>query len=134
MDGNLLNQVSLQSRSFGLRPALPSGTNQVSPSAKTFADVLAKAKGQGDSLKFSSHAKTRLQQRGMVLTHADVAKLQQAVDKAGQKGSKDVYVVYGDAGFVVNVPNRTVVTAMMHREEPVITNIDSVVVLAGPDQ
>lgn len=74
-----------------------------------------------------------MQQRGVALTQADIVKLQQAVDKAGQKGSKDVYVVYGQTGFVVNVPNRTVITAMSNQDQPVVTNIDSVVVVSGPD-
>lgn len=57
--------------------------------------------------------------------------LDEAVQKARTKGSKDV-VVIGDRGaFIVNIPNNTVITMMTEREmkENIFTNIDSAVLI-----
>ncbi len=133
LNDHLFERVSIPSRPVSVKPPSVSTNKTAVSGPSSFASVLANVQQQNRDLKFSSHAESRIQQRGLVLTPADVAKLQGAIDKAGQKGSKDVYVVYGEAGFVVNVPNRTVVTAMLHQEEPVVTNIDSVVVVSRPD-
>ena len=45
------------------------------------------------------------------------------------KGSRDSLVMMNDTAFVVNVPNKTVVTTMQvnNENENIFTNIDSVV-------
>ena len=74
-------------------------------------------------LKFSKHAAVRLENRGIELT--DGAR------KAGQKGIRDSLVIVDDLAFIVNVPNKTVVTAMNSREteENVFTNINGAVIM-----
>ncbi len=84
-------------------------------------------------LRISAHAQTRMRERGVQMTDKDWNKLGQAVVKAAEKGAKDAYVMYGHAGFVVNVPNRTVITTMVDDEPSVITNIDSVVIVPRLD-
>ncbi|MCL6442026.1 MAG: hypothetical protein K6T83_00945 [Alicyclobacillus sp.] len=110
------------------------------PERESFSAVLQRATASTDlpsagpgSLRLSAHAAIRLQQRGMQLSTADLARLGQAVDQAQAKGSRDAYVLYGDTGFVVNVPNRTVITAIPSREDTIITNVDSVVVVKRLD-
>jgi flagellar operon protein len=82
-----------------------------------------------EKIKFSSHALKRLENRNIQLDEADINKIQDAVSKAEQKGSKDSLVMMNDTAFIVNIPNRTVVTAMPVNgsSENVFTNIDSVV-------
>ena len=82
-----------------------------------------------EKIKFSSHALKRLETRNIQLNETDINKIQDAVSKAEQKGSKDLLVMVNDTAFIVNIPNRTVVTAMPVNEssENVFTNIDSVV-------
>lgn len=84
---------------------------------------------QAEGLKFSSHAIERIQSRGIKLTPDDMKKLNDAVDKAIQKGSKDTLVLMGENAFVVSAKNRTVITAMdkSQMKENVFTNIDSTV-------
>ncbi len=84
---------------------------------------------QGDGLKFSTHAIERIQSRGIKLTPDDMKKLNDAVDKAIQKGSKDTLVLMGENAFVVSAKNKTVITAMDKNQmkENVFTNIDSTV-------
>ncbi|MGE5409512.1 MAG: TIGR02530 family flagellar biosynthesis protein [Clostridiales bacterium] len=82
-----------------------------------------------EKVKFSSHAAKRLEARNIHLTETELGKLQNAVERAEQKGAKDSLVMMDKTAFIVNVPNKTVVTAMQVEEgsENIFTNIDSVV-------
>lgn len=86
------------------------------------------------TLKVSAHAAARMQERGVALSESDWNKVSQAVETAAKKGSRDAYVMYGQTGFVVNVPNRTVITTMSNQTGAVVTNIDSVVVVPRLDR
>ena len=65
----------------------------------------------------------------MNLTETDMNKLQEAVNKAEAKGAKDSLIMMKETAFIVNIPNRTVITALdvNKSSENVFTNIDSVV-------
>ena len=78
-------------------------------------------------LKFS----VRLETRGIELTDAQLERLNGGARKAGQKGIRDSLVIVDDLAFIVNVPNKTVVTAMNSREteENVFTNINGAVIM-----
>jgi len=80
-------------------------------------------------LKFSSHALERIQSRGIRMMKEDVQKLNEAVEKASQKGSKEALVLMGDNAFIVSVKNKTVITAVDKNalKDNVFTNIDSTV-------
>lgn len=82
-----------------------------------------------EKVKFSSHAAKRLESRNIQLSEVELGKLQDAVEKAEAKGAKDSLVLMDKTAFIVNVPNKTVVTAMLldERGDNVFTNIDSVV-------
>jgi len=107
-------------------------TPQVStPQGKSFDEVL---RGELDRIKFSNHAQTRLESRNIQLSSSDVKQIADAVDQASQKGSRDSLVIMKNVAFVVNVKNRTVVTAVDNENlnQNVFTNIDSAV-LINPD-
>jgi flagellar operon protein len=98
------------------------------PQGKSFDEVL---RGELDRLKFSHHAQTRLESRNIQLSDDDVKQIADAVDRASQKGSQDSLVIMKNVAFVVNVKNRTVVTAMDGESlnQNVFTNIDSAVLI-----
>ena len=56
--------------------------------------------------------------------------LKNAVGLAAEKGVRDSLVVVQDAAFIVNVPSRTVITALDSTEtnQRVFTNIDGAVI------
>ncbi len=87
--------------------------------------------GNLPAVKFSNHAVERMQTRGISFTKPDLEKLNQAIDKANAKGSKDTLVLMDQAALIVSVKNKTVVTVMDKAalKENVFTNIDSTVVL-----
>lgn len=81
-------------------------------------------------LKFSAHASTRIKSRNIDLTPEVMGKLEKAVSGAASKGARDSLILMKDLAFIVNIPNRTVITAMDGEslKENVFTNIDSAVI------
>lgn len=82
-------------------------------------------------LKFSAHASQRLQERKIQLDAATMSKVTDAIDKAEAKGIEDTLVLTTDAALIVNVKNRTVITAMDKQSlnGNVFTNIDGAVIV-----
>jgi flagellar operon protein len=82
-----------------------------------------------NQLKFSSHARTRMETRDIALSEKDMARLENAVDTARSKGSKESLVILDDKAFIVSITNYTVITASEKNklESNIITNIDSAV-------
>jgi len=101
-------------------------TNKVKGTGPGFNSIFKK---ELEQVKFSGHATKRLETRNISISETEMNKLQQAVGKAEAKGAKDSLVLMDKKAFIVNVPNKTVVTAMPvgKGEENVFTNIDSVV-------
>ena len=97
----------------------------------TCADALKRARGHELDLtqpvKLSAHAEKRIEQRDISLTRPERHALGQAMRRLEEKGSRDALLLRSDAAFVVNVPNRTVVTAINQSElqERIFTQIDS---------
>lgn len=101
--------------------------SHANPTAGTFQELLNE-----NLLKISNHAAKRLQQRGIELKGDQLAQIQSAVDKAAAKGSKESLILMKDMALIVNIPNRTVVTAMDGNamKDNVFTQIDSAVIIS----
>lgn len=84
-----------------------------------------------ETLKFSKHATQRLESRGISLSDEQNVRLQNGVEKASAKGINESLVLVDSLAFIVNVPNKTVVTAMDQTETQsnVFTNIDGAVIM-----
>ncbi|MGA2470928.1 MAG: TIGR02530 family flagellar biosynthesis protein [Solirubrobacteraceae bacterium] len=109
-------------------PTAPAPTPRAPASGgPSFAQVLAKS---ASAPQFSRHALDRLQQRGITLSDATVARVSAGIDRAAGKGSRDSVVFVDNTAFVVSVRNNTVITAVDsgHMREHVFTNIDSAVI------
>ena len=83
------------------------------------------------AVQVSAHAQQRLLQQGIPLEQDWLAKVGAAIDRAQAKGSRDTLIVSGNVGLIVNVHNRTVVTAIDRERmvEGMITGIDSTLFL-----
>lgn len=81
-------------------------------------------------LRFSKHALGRLNDRHIELSAGQLERLNDGAKKAGQKGIRESLVMVDQLAFIVNVPNRTVVTAMdsTETEEHIFTNINGAVI------
>lgn len=127
-------------RSSGAASASPNGQRRPPAGSRpdtSFAKTLAQA-GQAapktqaahaTDLKFSNHAQKRLENRAINLTDDGLARLVTAVEKAEKRGGRESLVLMDDLAFIINVKERTVVTALdaRSRGEGVFTQIDSVV-------
>ena len=86
---------------------------------------------QEQAIRLSAHALQRLEERNISLTNQERVDLGQAISRLNEKGAQNALIVRKDAAFVVNVPNRTMVTAISHQElhERVFTQIDSTMLI-----
>ena len=69
--------------------------------------------------------------RNISLTKEQLDRLEQGTKKADEKGIKESLVIMDNLSFIVNIKNRTVITAMdqSENEENVYTNIDGAVII-----
>ena len=113
----------------GLAPAGPPAQGPAAPGSPSFADVLRTSSTQ-QPVRFSSHALQRVERRGIDVSPATLARLNEGLDRAAGKGARASVVFVDATAFVVSVPNRTVITAVDrdHMKQQVFTNIDSAVI------
>jgi flagellar operon protein len=122
-----LDQVQAQAQ----RQAIQQQALQAAETPKPFDSVFQTAVDRGLGVKFSAHAKERLQLRNITLSDSDLSRIQSAVDKAASKGARSSLLVMDKAALIVSVTNRTVITAVDNAslKENVFTNIDSAVIV-----
>ena len=103
-------------------------TQKNAGSEVSFEDVLRQKQ---KPLKFSKHATQRLSQRNINLSDEQNIRLTNGVTEAEKKGGNESLVLVDNLAFIVNVPNKTVVTAMDQEETNanVFTNIDGAVIM-----
>ena len=101
----------------------------------SFQDVLRQKQNESvmesSTLKFSKHAASRLNDRNIALTDSQNVRLENGVKQASEKGITESLVLVDSLAFIVNVPNRTVVTALDQTEanSNIFTNIDGAVII-----
>lgn len=91
----------------------------------------AKSGPEAGDISFSKHAVRRMDERGIEMNDTLKGNLIEAVDRAREKGAKEVAVIGRDGVFIVNVPHNVVVTTMGQddMDNGIVTNIDSAVIL-----
>ena len=101
----------------------------------SFEDVLRQKQNEAvvesSELKFSKHAVSRLNDRNILLTDSQNIRLENGVKQASEKGITESLVLIDSLAFIVNIPNKTVVTALDQTEtnSNVFTNIDGAVII-----
>ncbi|BFH14827.1 flagellar operon protein [Paenibacillus melissococcoides] len=102
-----------------------------SESKASFQQLFQQELQRTNDVRFSHHARTRMTERGMNLTPELVAKMNQAMKQAEEKGARQSLVIMNNQAFIVNVPSRTVITALDEaaRQNHVFTQIDSAILL-----
>ena len=106
------------------RPSRPDAAG-----TSSFAEALKARLGRPPTVRFSSHAQRRLAARQIDFSQDDALRLEQAVEKAANKGARESLILVDDLALVVSIKNKTVITAVdaNNRKDNVFTNIDSVV-------
>ena len=97
---------------------------------RSFEQILNNIQSK-DEIKFSKHAIERMDIRDITLSKDEVNKLNNAIDKAEQKGVKEALILMGDTAFIASIKNRTIVTTVNKEQlkENVFTNIDGAVIV-----
>lgn len=107
----------------------PSGNRSgtASPHPSGFASVFEEA------LRFSRHARERMDRSSGVLSTDDLSRLEEGVRRAAIKGAREAVVIMPGWAFIVSVPDRTVITAIEEGRmaERVFTGIDAAVWVDG---
>ena len=82
-------------------------------------------------VKFSGHALERLESRNIELNGMQLGKLNDAINTAKDKGSKEALVLMDEQAFIVSVQNNTVITVLDKNTmgNNFIGNIDSAVLV-----
>lgn len=101
-----------------------------STSAKaSFKDILNEKEQEAGKIKFSKHASLRMSDRGLEMSTEQLGRLKSGTDMAAEKGIGDSLVMIDDLAFIVNVPSRTVITALEAGDTTnVFTNINGAVI------
>lgn len=95
-------------------------------SGKSFDKVLWDTAAGG--VKFSKHAEKRLELRNISISDEQKARLEDAADQAMEKGMTESLVMVDNLAFILNVRNKTVVTAVNDTSSAVFTNIDGAII------
>jgi flagellar operon protein len=95
----------------------------------SFEHLLQAQLGRSPVVRFSAHAQRRLISRNITFGDTETNRLEQAVEKAAEKGSRASLILMDDVALIVSIKNKLVITAIdaESRKENIFTNIDSVV-------
>lgn len=96
-----------------------------------FEKILDNSIDKNGNFSISNHAATRIKERNINFSEADMKKINDGINKADKKGAKDCLILYKDVALVASIKNRTIITAVDKENSKgnVFTNIDSVVLL-----
>ncbi|AEE91373.1 Flagellar operon protein [Tepidanaerobacter acetatoxydans Re1] len=117
-------------KNIGISP-ISTGVKKLQTIPEKGFDQILQQKIEDKELKISQHAQMRMNMRNIKLTKDQKEMINNAVDKAEQKGVRESLILMNDMAFVVSIKNRTVITAMNGDsvKENVFTNIDGAVIL-----
>ncbi|WP_250278422.1 TIGR02530 family flagellar biosynthesis protein [[Clostridium] colinum] len=116
---NLVNKV---------KKSEPTVNYKINEKEETFKQIL-KNKEESNNIMFSKHAYMRLNSRNLSLSNSQIKRVEDGIKRAEAKGIKDSLVLVDNIALLVNIKNKTVVTAIDNNSEKVYTNIDGAVIV-----
>lgn len=95
-----------------------------------FSEILENTKNEME-VKLSAHAQERLKQQNINISPKDFDRINDAANLAEKKGAKESLMLLDNVALVVNIKNRTIITAIdkARQKDKVFTNIDSTIIL-----
>ena len=93
-----------------------------------FSTLLKKELQSTNNISFSAHAKKRIADRNISV---DLERLETGIKEVQKKGAQNSLVLIDNNAYIVNIKNKTVVTAIDQQsiKNNVFTNIDSVAIV-----
>jgi len=130
---NIISSRPLAALKAGNGPPPPGalGGNGRSAPPEEFRAVLERTLTESEPVRFSLHARERIESRQVDLGAQDVRRINQAVEHAAAKGAQQALLLADRYALIVNIPQRVVITAMNRGQmsDHVFTNIDSTVII-----
>lgn len=125
-----MDQINIQQIHPSAAQAQPQNVRPAPGKEGVFRDLLEQTIARQDGIKFSAHAIDRLRTRNILLCSEDIIRINEAVQKAENKGSRDTLILMNGMAFIVSIKNKTVVTAITgeQMQDKIITNIDSTII------
>ncbi|KNF08818.1 flagellar operon protein [Gottschalkia purinilytica] len=102
-------------------------TNNLSNDFESFLNDAQRS----NSVKFSKHAKERIDSRNISFNNEDMNKIEDAINKAEKKGVKEVLIIKKDIALIASTKNKTIITTITSEnlKENLFTNIDGAVII-----
>lgn len=124
----MVNRIGAQDATSRIRSTEQAAT-KAGNAPEAFEAFLAEAQAQ--DVRFSGHALKRIEQRQIEISQDDLSLLASGIERAERKGSRESLLLMDRTAYVVNVPSRTVVTAVDSEamKDKTFTNIDSAILL-----
>lgn len=96
-----------------------------------FNNLLKEKIESQNTISLSTHAAKRIQERNLEMGSEEISKLNNALKKLETKGGQDSLVITDQAAYILDVPNKKIVTAIDKDSllDNVFTKIDSTVVV-----
>lgn len=84
-----------------------------------------------NKVKFSKHAKDRIENRNISFDKEEINKINDALNKAKKKGIKDSLILMNKKAVIANVSTKTIITVATENDlkENIFTNIDGAVII-----
>ena len=123
INGNSLTQNYIKDNSIQSKNSNISKTN--------FEELLNNIQSKNEGVKFSKHAKERMDSRNIKLNDEDIKKLEEAIGKAEKKGVKEALILMDNKAFIANVKNKTIITTVAQEQlkDNLFTNIDGAIII-----
>lgn len=105
--------------------------NEIKNDSKlSFEEVFHKTRINKE-LKISKHAIEKMHRRNIELSKTQINKIENALEKAENKGINETLLLMDDIILIASVKNKTVITAVTSKnlKEQVFTNIDGAVII-----
>lgn len=98
---------------------------------KDFQDIFSNIQKEKENIKFSKHAKERMDSRNIILDNSEIEKIENAIGKAEKKGVKEALILMDNKAFIANVKNKTIITTVTQEQlkDNLFTNIDGAVIV-----
>lgn len=126
---NLTDAIIKQTERVNSTPGTSETASSRTIDGRSFQQILNEQ--LNPKLSFSKHANQRTEERNIQISESDLNRLDDACDRAQQKGIKDALIVMNDSAFIVNAPNKVVITVVDKNEmkSNIFTNIDGALFL-----
>lgn len=132
MDSTILTKRISTAMTGMVQPPQQQGVQPTTTSeGESFQAILQKRLSENSDLRFSKHAVNRVMERNVDISESAMARLNEGVKLAQEKGLNDTLILVDATAYIVNAKKGTVITTVSNSEIKgnVFTNIEGTVIM-----